>query len=315
MGNRVKVAVFGVGSLGQWHAAKYAGIEDAELVGVYDVDPARAAEIAAKHNTQAFENMADLADAADAASVVVPTPLHHETYHALAAHDLHMLMEKPIAVTTHEAEEMVALARHKELILQVGHIERFNPVMPFLEENMRNPTFIEAIRMCAYPPSRPGAAPRGTEVSVVLDMMIHDLELILHLVRSPVEDIRAFGVTALSPSEDIADVRLRFQNGCVAALTANRISHAQVRTLTVFQDDSYASLDYGTQSGTFYRKGPDGMHADEIPTAKGDQLDLELRAFVECVRTRSEPVVTAEQGAAALKLATDICHIIQTNPS
>ena len=315
MRDRLKVAVFGVGSLGQWHAAKYAAIEDAELVGVYDVDPARAAEIAAKYDTQAFENMADLADAADAASVVVPTPLHHDTFHALAAHDLHMLMEKPIAVTTREAEAMVALARQKGLILQVGHIERFNPVMPFLEANMRHPTFIEAIRMCAYPPSRPGAAPRGTEVSVVLDMMIHDLELILHLVRSPVEDIRAFGVAALSPSEDIADVRLRFQNGCVANVTASRISPVQVRTLTVFQEDRYASLDYGTQAGTLYRKGADGMHAVEIPTEKGDQMERELKAFVECVRTRGEPVVTGEQAAEALKLAVDICHIIQTNPS
>ena len=315
MGNRLKVAVFGVGSLGQWHAAKYAGMEDAELVGVYDVDPARAAEIAAKYETQAFDNMADLAEASEAASVVVPTPLHHDTFLALAEHDLHMLMEKPIAVTMREAEAMVARARQKELILQVGHIERFNPIMPFLENNMRTPTFIEAIRMCAYPPSRPGAAPRGTEVSVVLDMMIHDLELILHLVHSPVESIRAFGVTTLSPSEDFADVRLRFQNGCVASVTASRISPVQARTLTVFQDNRYASLDYGTQSGTLYQKGPDGMQAVEIPTQKGDPLDLELRAFVECVRTRSEPVVTAEQGAAALKLATDICHIIQTNPS
>ncbi len=157
MSDKLRVAVFGVGSLGQWHAAKYAGIEEAELVGVFDTDPKRAAEIADKHDTRAFDNMEDLADAADAASVVVPTHLHHDIFHKLADHDLHMLMEKPIAVTTTEAEQMVALARRKNLILQVGHIERFNPVMAFLEANMQAPTFIEAIRMCTYPPAREGA--------------------------------------------------------------------------------------------------------------------------------------------------------------
>jgi len=180
MSEKLKVAVFGVGSLGQWHAAKYAAIDDAELVGVFDVDPNRAAEIAEKNDTRPFDSMEALAEAADAASIVVPTHLHHQTFQTLANHGLHMLMEKPIAVTTAEAEAMVALAREKEIILQVGHIERFNPVMPFLEDSMRAPTFIEAIRMCAYPPLREGAPPRGTEVSVVLDMMIHDLEIILH---------------------------------------------------------------------------------------------------------------------------------------
>jgi predicted dehydrogenase len=315
MSDKLKVAVFGVGNLGQWHAAKFAAIEDAELVGVFDVDPARAAEIAEKNGTQAFEDMDALAKVADAASVVVPTHLHYDTFHKLADHDLHMLVEKPIAAATAEAEAMVALAREKNLILQVGHIERFNPVMQYLEDNMRDPTFIEAIRMCAYPPFREGAPPRGTEVSVVLDMMIHDLELILHLVHSPVEDIRAFGVAVMSPSEDIADVRLRFQNGCVANLTASRISAEQMRTITVFQDDTYAALDYGKQAGTLHRKGPDGMHVVDIPTEKGDQLENELRAFVECVRTQGEPVVTGEQGSKALQLAADICRVIETNPS
>ena len=315
MSTKLKVAVFGVGSLGQWHAAKYAAMEEADLVGVFDVDPERATEIAAKHDTRAFSEMEELAAVADAASVVVPTHLHYDTFLRRAEHDLHMLVEKPIAVTTEEAEAMVTLARRKQLILQVGHIERFNPVMRFLEANMSAPTFIEAIRMCAYPPSRPGAAPRGTEVSVVLDMMIHDLELILHLVRSPVVDICAFGVSVISPSEDVADVRLRFENGCVANLTANRISAQQMRTITVFQNDTYASLDYGLQAGTLHRKGPDGMQVEDIPTEKGDQLEHELRAFVDCVATRGEPIVSGEQGANALKLAADICHIIQTNPS
>ncbi len=315
MSEKLKVAVFGVGSLGQWHAAKYAAIEDADLVGVFDVDPDRAAEIAEKNETRAFTDMEELADAADAASIVVPTHLHNETYRKLADHNLHMLMEKPIAVTTAEAEDMVTLSQQRGLILQVGHIERFNPVMQFLEDSMRTPSFIEAIRMCAYPPFREGAAPRGTEVSVVLDMMIHDLEIILHLVRSPVVDIRAFGVAVMSPSEDIADVRLRFENGCVANVTASRISTEQMRTITVFQDDVYAALDYGKQEGTLHRKGPDGMHVVDIPTEKGDQLENELRSFVECVRTRGEPVVTGEQGSKALQLAADICHVIETNPS
>ncbi len=315
MSDKLKVAVFGVGSLGQWHAAKYAAIENAELVGVFDVDPNRAAEIAEKNNTQAFDTMDTLADIADAASIVVPTHLHYQTFQALAKHNLHMLMEKPIAATTAQAEQMVRIARERELILQVGHIERFNPVLQFLEDNMRDPTFIEAIRMCAYPPAREGAPPRGTEVSVVLDMMIHDLEIILHLVRSPVEDIRAFGAAVMSPSEDIADVRLRFQNGCIANVTASRISAEQMRNITVFQGDAYAVLDYGKQAGTLHRKSPDGMEVIEIPTEKGDQLEHELRSFVDCVASRGEPVVTGEQGSQALQLAADICHVIETNPS
>lgn len=315
MDDNLKVAVFGVGNLGQWHAAKYAAIDNADLVGIYDVDADRAAKIAAQHQTRAFADMDALADAADAASIVVPTPLHHETFNRLAGHHLHMLMEKPIAATTAEAEAMVDLARQNELILQVGHIERFNPVMPFLENHMQNPTFIEAIRMCRYPPPRAGGPPRGTDVSVVLDMMIHDLEIILHLVRSPIADIRAFGAAVMSPGADIADVRLRFENGCIANVTASRISTAPIRSIMVFQDDRYAALDYGKQTGTLHCKGPDGIIAEDIPTEKGDQLERELKAFVECVRTQGEPVVSGAQGHRALQLAADIGHIIATRPS
>ena len=315
MSDKLRVAVFGVGSLGQHHARVYSELQDVDLVGVYDVNPGRAAEVAGRVGTRPFDNMDALAAETDAASVAVPTDRHYDTYLQLAGHDLHLLVEKPIAATTAEAETMVRLAREKQLILQVGHIERFNPVMEFLEKNLAQPQFIEAIRMGPYPPPREEGPPRGTEVSVVLDLMIHDLEIILHLVRSPVQDIRAFGMPVFSPGEDIADVRLCFENGCVANLTASRISDQRMRLITVYQEDSYVSLDYANQAGVLHRKGPDGMQAVDVPVTKGDQLTGELQAFVECVRTRSEPRVTGEQASNALKLAADICTRIATRPS
>ncbi|NQT92884.1 MAG: Gfo/Idh/MocA family oxidoreductase, partial [Lentisphaerae bacterium] len=220
----VQVGVAGVGALGKHHARLYAAMDDAELVGVFDTDHATAASVAAEYGTRTFDTLADMAAAVAAASVAVPTDAHLEVASELMDHGVHLLVEKPIASTTEEAETLVDLAREKDLVLQAGHVERFNPVMRFLEQNLSSPRFIEAIRLAPFPPPRPGAPPRGTEVSVVLDLMIHDLDIILHLVGSPVADIRAVGVPVLSGGEDIANARLRFENGCVANVTASRIS-------------------------------------------------------------------------------------------
>jgi predicted dehydrogenase len=187
--------------------------------------------------------------------------------------------------------------------------------MKFLEEHLTRPRFIEAIRLSMFPPPREGALPRGTEVSVVLDLMIHDLDIILHLVRSPVKDIHAVGVPVLSPSEDIANVRLGFENGCVANITASRISREKMRKIRVFQEDTYVSLDYMNQAGQLLRKTAGGIDATKVPIEKGEPLAAELASFVQSVVTRREPVVTGQHASEALKLAVEICRRIRENPS
>ena len=312
---KLKVGVVGVGSLGQWHARIYAELDSAELVGVYDVDARRAAEVAARYGTSAFADLDELASRIEAASVVVPTDRHFEIFSNLAAHGLHMLVEKPIAPSLREAEDMVAIAQAKDLLLQVGHVERFNPVMQFLEDNLSHPRFVEATRLSPYPPPRDGAPPRGTEVSVVLDLMIHDLDIILHLVRSPVRSVHAVGIPVLSPTEDIANVRLSFENRCVANITASRISRDRMRKIRVFQDDSYVSLDYLNQEGVLCRKTDGSIESEQVPIDKGEPLAAELASFVHCVQTRRDPVVSGEHGSQALALALEICRTIRNSPS
>ena len=303
---KVRVGVFGVGSLGQHHARIYSELSDVSFVGVYDANPERAAEMAAKFNTQSFTSLEALAEKVEAASVVVPTDLHHEVAGKLIQLGIHVLVEKPIAATTAEAESLVAQAHDRNVILQVGHVERFNPVLSFLEKNAAAPRFIEAHRLAPYPPPREGLHPRGTEVNVVLDLMIHDIEVILHLVRSPVKEVRAVGVPVLSRTEDIANVRLLFENGCVANITASRISPERMRKIRVFLSDAYISLDYQNQSGELFRLTPAGIQQEEVPIEKGEPLLTELRSFVQCVARRDAPVVSGEHAAEALKLAVDI---------
>ena len=315
MTQKTKVGVVGVGSLGQWHARIYSELPDAELVGVYDVDAERAGSIARKYGTRVFQSLEELADAVEAASLVVPTDRHRAIGGLLLERGIHLLVEKPIAVTTQEAEELVALARAKNAILQVGHVERFNPVLSSLEKTPSRPRFIEAHRLAPYPPPRDGLAPRGTEVSVVLDLMIHDLEVILHLVRSPVKDIRAVGLPVLSPSEDIANVRLAFENGCVANITASRISPEKMRKIRVFLDDAYISLDYMNQTGERHFKTARGIDRETVPVEKGEPLANELQSFIHCVAGHNQPVVTGEHAAEALKLAVAITQQIRSGAS
>jgi predicted dehydrogenase len=313
--SKVKGGVVGVGSLGQWHARIYSELPSAELVGVYDLNTARAEEIAARYKTRVFCDMSELASVIQAASIVVPADKHFEATALFLERGVHLLVEKPIATRTADAEQMVAAARARQLILQVGHVERFNPVMKALETILVHPRFIEAHRLAPYPPVRKGQLPRGTEVSVVLDLMIHDLEVILHLVRSPVREIHAVGVPVLSPSEDIANVRLSFENGCVANVTTSRISPESMRKIRVFQEDTYISLDYQNQSGELYRKLDGKIDRNRVPIEKGEALLNELASFVECVRTRGEPMVSGRQAADALSLAVDICRHIREHSS
>ncbi|MFH0880619.1 MAG: Gfo/Idh/MocA family oxidoreductase [Lentisphaerota bacterium] len=312
---RVKVGVAGVGSLGQAHARIYSEMAETELVGVYDVDRKQVEKIARQYKTRVFSSLEEMASNVEAVSVVVPTDLHRKVAGDLIERGLHLLVEKPIAATTSEAEDLVKMSREKNVILQVGHIERFNPVLTFLDQMTSKARFIEAHRLAPYPPPREGLHPRGTEVSVVLDLMIHDLEVILHLVNSPVKDIRAVGVPVLSPSEDIANVRLLFESGCVANVTASRISPEKLRKIRVFFEDAYISLDYQNQSGEIYRKTDAKISRDKIKIEKGEPLAIELRSFAQCVLRRDKPVVTGEHAAEALKLAVAITEKVRQGAS
>jgi len=315
MNRTLRAGVIGVGSLGRHHARVYAELPGVALAGVYDIKPDRCAEVAGLYGARACSDIDDLAAHVDLASVVVPADKHFQVFEPLARHKLHLLVEKPIATGMEEAEAMVGAAQRNGTVLQVGHVERFNPVMNFLEKHLAHPRFIEATRLSRFPPPRDAEPPRGTEVSVVLDLMIHDLEIILHLVRSPVSEIHAVGVPVLTRHEDIANARLLFANGCVANITASRISREATRKIRVFQEDTYVSLDYGNQSGKLHRKSGTGIEVMDVPLVKGEPLVAELASFVECVRTSGDPMVSGEQASRALKLAMDICRAMRESPS
>ena len=307
----IRTGVFGVGSLGQWHARIMSELDNVEFVGVFDTDEARAKEIAERYGVQAFTAMDELATQIEAASVVVPTNLHYDVALQLLNHNLHLLIEKPISDQLEHADAIIEEARRKDRIIQVGHVERFNPVMSFLEEKLTGPRFIEAIRLAPFPPPRPGLAPRGTEVSVVFDLMIHDLEIIMHLAQSPIAEIHAVGVPVLSPTEDIANVRLQFESGCVANITASRVSQESLRKIRVFQEDTYLSLDYQAQSGQLLHKDGAGIAKTDVPIEKDDALTRQIDAFITCIQNGDDPLVSGERGRDALELAVKITDAIK----
>jgi predicted dehydrogenase len=297
--NKLRVGVIGVGHIGSNHARLYSEIDTADFAAVYDVDLARAKAIAEKFGAKAAKSLDEFAERVDAASVATPTSSHHEIALPLLQRGKHLLIEKPITENTAHANELADLAAQNRLILQVGHVERFNPVLSALEARLTHPRFIEAHRLSPYPD-------RSTDIGVVLDLMIHDLEIILHLVRSPVQNIDAVGVPVLSRGEDIANARLRFQNGCVANVTSSRISPERMRKIRVFQEDAYLSLDYEKQSGEIYRRVAGKITRDRVEIERGEPLKRELASFVECAATGREPRVSGFQAAAALELAVDI---------
>lgn len=317
---KIKVGVVGVGVLGRYHTKIYReACRNAELVGVYDVNPKAAADIAREFNTKPFAIIRELADQCDALSVAVPATEHYAAAMELLALNKHILMEKPIAAAVPEAREMVEIAAAKKLVFAVGHVERFNPAMDFLEKNRSNTLFIEAHRLAKYPPPRPGLQRRGTEVSVVLDLMIHDLDLVLTMVGSPVERIDAVGIPVLSKTEDIANVRIKFQNGAVANLTASRVTSDPMRKFRVFQTDSYISMDYANHTGKIYRRGLIGISKKKVDLCEKNALAAEIENFVSCVQDTmkhpdavTRPRVSGEDGLAALDLAVRITDEIQS---
>ncbi len=289
--------------MGRNHARVYSSLDSAVLTAVYDADAGRAAAVAAEFGAQPVASLEALAELCDLASVAVPTVAHRAVGCRLMDLGMHVLMEKPIAPTLADAQVLVETSQRRARVLQIGHIERFNPVLRELEKKLSRPRFIEAHRLSPFPN-------RSIDIGVVLDLMIHDLEIILHLVRSPIASIDAVGVAVLTGQEDIANARLRFENGCVANVTASRISPERMRKLRVFQEDCYLSLDYQEQSGHIHwKEGMEIMRA-AVAVEPGEPLRLELEAFVNSVAAGAAPAVSGQQGTAALGVALEITRII-----
>lgn len=303
-GDKLRVGVVGVGSIGKNHARVYAGLEQAEFTAILDTNPEQAAEIAQAYGAKVVGTMEEFLALVDAATVATPTAFHHETAMPLIRAGKHVLIEKPITASTAQAVELVEAAHAAGVVLQVGHIERFNPALSALEALLTQPKFIEAHRLSPFPN-------RSTDIDVVLDVMIHDLEVILHLVRSPLAHFDAVGVPILSPrAADIANVRLRFENGCVANITASRVSVEKMRKIRIFQPDTYISLDYQDQSGQIFRKEGFSISQSTVTIEKDEPLKVELTSFVDCAIAGEEPRVSGQQAANALDLAVRISQEI-----
>jgi len=322
---KVKTGVIGVGHLGRHHARVYSQVPEAQLVGVHDTDSEKGQKVAMEFDTKYFENLSDLLERIDAVSLVVPTTFHYALAIDILDRGKNLLIEKPITETVKQAEEVLSLAKAKNLILQVGHIERFNPAFKMIENLALEPKFIESHRLAQFDP-------RGTEVAVILDLMIHDLDLILTLVKSEVKSIEAAGVSVISDSEDIANARLTFQSGCVANITSSRISARPLRKMRLFQKNSYISLDFLQRSVEIYKLMDVGSIPKEekdkktlvgnIPTGEvgktivyekpeiksEDMLTSEIKSFLDAVKNRTHPKVSGEDGKRALKLALEIVN-------
>lgn len=297
--NDIKVAVIGVGHLGSIHARIYSQLEGVKLAGVCDTDEGRGRKIARQFKAQYFKDHRELIGKIDAASVVVPTVLHHEVSKHLLEKGVHLLIEKPITKTVEEADELLSIAQKTGLILQVGHVERFNAGFMAVEKVINNPLFIECHRLGPY-------KQRSTDIGVVLDLMIHDIDIILGLVKDEIVDVEAIGASVLSNHEDIANVRLKFANKAICNLTASRITNKTMRKIRVFQKDAYISLDYFKPSCFIYRMVNKKITRQIVRIRKEEPLKLELDAFVNCVRTKEKPLVSGIEGRNALKIALNI---------
>jgi predicted dehydrogenase len=312
---KLRLGVVGVGYLGKFHAEKYAGMPHVELVGVVDICHSLADEIASKFNTQAFYNHRNLIGKVDAVSIAVPTPDHFAVSRDFLENDIDVLIEKPITTSLDEADELIQLAESRGLIVQVGHLERFNPAVTALQGVIKKPMFIESHRLSIF-------KDRCTDVSVVLDLMIHDIDIILNFVKSDIKNIHASGIPVISNHVDIANARLSFDTGCVANVTASRISTKNERKIRLFQKDAYVSVDFANQDITLIRKNGTssgsivpGAEIQKLSFLKSDALEDELTAFVKSVTLRQQPEVTGQMARDALKIALHIMDQIQATSS
>jgi predicted dehydrogenase len=307
---KVRTGVIGVGHLGQHHSRLYAALPDSQLVGVFDTDPERARLIAERHGGRAFSRPDELIAAVQAVSVAVPTTAHYEVAKLCLEQGRHVLVEKPIAARLADAQELVRLAGERGCVLQVGHSERFNPIMLAARPHIDAPSFIECHRLSSF-------GERGTDVDVILDLMIHDLDMVLSFNPGPVEEVRAAGVPVLSSHVDIANARIQFGGGCVANLTSSRVSMNRMRRLRVFQRDRYVSVDYQTRHAVVYRRRMDQgtkpqLNMEQLVGSDEEPLKLQLQSFLVSVTTGAPAVVSGEAGAAALALAYQVREAIDS---
>ena len=307
----IRTAVIGVGSMGRWHADKYAALPESELVAVVDADGDRAQAVADELGTEALGDFRELIGRVDAVSVVTPTSLHYDVAKTLLENGIHVLVEKPITSTVDQARELVDLAASRKLVLQVGHLERCNPAVVALTEFVDEPRFIESNRIAPY-------KPRALDVSVVLDLMIHDIDLVHAFVQSPMASVDAVGRRVFSDNIDVANARIRFANGCVANVTSSRISMKTERSLRIFQDDSYVSADLQNKTLTSYRKrgegpvsGPQDVDINSQSFGDADALMDQAKAFLDSVANGTPPLVSGRTGLEALETATVIGDLIR----
>ena len=310
---KLKVGVIGVGHLGEYHVQKYMAIPSIEFTGVVDINPDRADEIGRRYNTNVFERREDLLDIVDAVSLAVPTEMHFEVARDILSNGVHLLIEKPITYNLQDAETLINIAREKNLVLQVGHVERFNPAVVKMQSLLKDPIFIESHRMNLF-------TTRGTGVDVTLDLMIHDLDIILHVVPSEVKEVHAVGLSVVTDKTDIANVRMIFENGTVANLTASRVSNRTLRKIRIFQPDAYISVDcFKKEVGvtSLLNEYNDPNAFPQITSSKmkypdSDPLADEISSFVDAVVNGSKPVVSGQDGKKALKVALNIIDQIET---
>ena len=308
--SEIRTAVIGVGYLGKFHAQKYSELKNSKLLAVVDKEFNNAQKIANELRCEAFSDYRDLLGQVDAVSIVVPTDLHYQTASDFLTHHTHVLVEKPITTTVEQADNLIKLAQTNNVVLQVGHLERFNPAIIALEKEISKIRFIESHRLAPY-------NPRGTEVSVIHDLMIHDIDIILDIVNSEVEKIDASGTPVLSNDTDIANARIVFKNGCVANVTASRVSNKTERKMRIFQNDAYLSVDFQNRELATYRKG-DGEMFPGIPNIdieknnfdKADALRSEIEHFLNCIQTQSIPKVTGYDAKRALQTAIEISELL-----
>jgi predicted dehydrogenase len=310
---KLRVGVVGAGYLGKFHAEKYSQMDDVELVGIADIDRATAENISGKLGTKAFSDYRDLMGKVDAVSIVVPTPAHFKIGRDFLENDIDVLIEKPITETLKDADELIEISEARGIIIQVGHLERFNPAIVALKGIVKNPRFIESHRLSIF-------KERGTDVSVVLDLMIHDIDIISAFVNSKIKSIHAAGIPVITGRTDIANTRLEFDNGAVANVTASRISMKNERKMRLFQQDAYISVDFANHEISVIRKKEDGkesvipgMEIKQLSFEKSDALKSELAAFVRSARSREVPEVTGQVGRDALKTALSVMEQIDSS--
>lgn len=311
--NRIKTAVIGVGYLGKYHVDKFATLPQSKLIAICDIDSEHTQELSEKYEVAATDNYRSLVNEVDAVSIATPTTTHFEIAKFFLKNGVHVFIEKPITTTLREANALIRIARKKNLILQVGHIERFNPAFQFISPLIQKTRYIEAQRLTAF-------KLRGSDVSVILDLMIHDIDIVLSLTNARIYNILATGASVLTPFIDIANARIEFENGCVASLTASRINTVNERRLRVFQNDNYINVDLRRHICRLHKKSKKEhcvsiptIDSEEIHLEKGDALKEEINAFLQAILQKTTPPVSGKNGRDALAVAMKITKIINKN--